>query len=273
MAQDESSLNQPDDTITPEVMLPQEGTLAGDPEGKPISFNEMVEGGADNALAHREPDDLVDVDNENTVSSQFRKWTNKPVFRQEDLTYPKLRLAQPTTPEVSQGIAKGGQWVLTGYDAQDMVTLIPVMYASAREFRPKGELKKVICQSVDAVNGVPVIPPPTPGAYGGACERCPKSQWTGSQGSRKPPECNLIYSYICWSVAHGQIIVVEFKKTSKGAGNFLNVNINNRGFANFAVNISSQKQTNSQNQTYYVPVVTFAQVDDAIYEKARAALV
>lgn len=242
-------------------------------EGQPITFDNMVTAQGAGALAPRAPDDMVDMDDtEATVSTQFRKWTNKPNFKPEDLTYPKLRLAQPTTPEVSQQLAKGGEWVLTGYKAAEMVTLIPLMYAAAREYRPKGELKKVLCQSIDAVTGVPVIPPPTPAAYGGLCENCPKHEWSGAQGARKPPECNLIYSYICWSVGHGQIVVIEFKKTSKGAGNFLNVSIDSRGFGNFAVNMSSQRQTNASGQTYYVPVTTFAEVGDEVYTKARSAL-
>lgn len=245
-----------------------------EPEGRPIGFDDMVQSSGGQGLQVRPPDDLVAEDDEagHEISSQFRTWTATPKFKPGDLVYPRLRIAQPTTPEVAQNRAKGGQFVMTGHEPQDMVTLIPLMFASARELRPKGQLKKVLCQSKDALVGVPVIPPGPGDQYGGNCEACPKSHWSGPQGNRTGPPCNLIYSYICWSVQHGQIIVIEFKNTSRGAGNFLNVNFDSRGSGNFAVNMSTQQQTNSNQQTYYVPVVTFAKVDDEVFARARSAI-
>lgn len=199
------------------------------------------------------------------MSTQSRVWTATPKLTSDDLTYPKLRLGQGTTAEVQNESAKAGDFILTGYDPVVSVTLVPLMMARAREYRQKDDVRQILCQSIDAETGV--------GIPGGICSACPKNEWTGPKGSRRPPDCSLIYSYVCYSVTHSTIAVMEFKKTGMPQAKFINTLVDNRGMGAFAINIGSQRKTNAKQQMYFEPVVTMAKVDDETFARARSSVV
>jgi hypothetical protein len=201
---------------------------------------------------------------ETTMSTQARQWTSKPKFEQSDLAFPKLRLAQGTTAEVQKEIAKSGDFLLTGFDAVPSVVIIPLLTAKAREYRNKDDVRQILCSSIDAVTGV--------GTPGGICADCPKAEWTGPREARRPPPCDLVWSYVAYSLQHEQLVVVEFKKTGAPQAKFINTMLENRGPGTFAVNLAAQRKTNSRQQTYFEPVVTVAKVDQDDFQRAMNAL-
>lgn len=223
-------------------------------EGVETLFDEMT--GSNTALVPVGPSEMEAREEglpETEVQLSGRTYsTETPHFNPDEIGLPRLRLAQGLTAEVVNQQAHSGQWVLTGYEAQDTVRIVPLMFSRARALRDR-ELK-VLCQSADAKLGV--------GEPGGSCEQCPKAKWTEAVAGGKnqppknnPPECDLIYSYMCWSFTHETLIAVEFKKTSINVGKTLNTLIATKGLGNFAVVLSSSKQQNPRGSFFVAQAV------------------
>lgn len=224
-------------------------------------FDEMT--GGETALV---PAGQVDVEMreeggqpETEVSISGRSYATAADFSSDEVAVPRLRLAQGLTQEVQNQMAHPGQWVLTGYDAEDEVRIAPVMFSRARALRDK-ELN-VLCSSKDAKTGT--------GDPGGSCESCPMAKWTEAVSTGKnqppkndPPRCDLIYSYLCWSFTHETLIAVEFKKTSINVGKTLNTLIATKGLGNFAVRLSSSRQQNSRGSFFVAQVVNSPMTDE-----------
>lgn len=226
-------------------------------------FDEMTSGGDSTALV---PSQAAEIEAgresgpETEVLFSGRAYSAEtPSFAADEIGIPRLRLAQGLTAEVQEQRAHSGQWVLTGFEAEDTVRVAPLMFSRARTLRDK-ELN-VLCQSADGKTGT--------GVPGGSCEQCPKSKWTEAvAGAGKnqppknnPPECDLIYSYICYSFTHGTIIAVEFKKTSIAVGKTLNTLIATKGMTNFAVTLGASRQQNTRG-SFFVATVTNSPLTD-----------
>lgn len=187
-------------------------------------------------------------------------------FESDDVVYPKLRLAQGLTAEVSDGTARPGQFVMTGFEAINSATLVPLGVAKSRRYtQGRGEDYQVLCSSADAKFGH--------GNPGGSCAACPKSkpQPDPKNPDRKIVPCVLSYSFVAYCTELDTLVEVEFKRTSLGVAKQLNTFIMMNGAGNFAVELKSKQQKSGGN-TFYIPVVSMAKVDQDVFNHARSLM-
>lgn len=187
-------------------------------------------------------------------------------FSASDVNLPRLRLGQQMTPEVSEGDAKAGQWLLTGEDPHDKVIFVPLAHGAGRVCQ---EDDVIVCRSDDAQIGV--------GDYGkgskknptGQCARCPMSQWTKDRKQKSvPPPCTFYYSYLGWSHTHQTLAQFDAKKTAINAGKMINsFAMKFKAFGGFAVELTSLAIKGGLG-TYYQPVVKLAKVDKKVLAEA-----
>ena len=169
-----------------------------------------------------------------------------PQFDMSDLVIPRLRLAQGLTPEVQTGAAKPGQWLLAGFEPQEKVEFVPVLFSRSRRYRDAEGT--TLCEAKDATTGV--------GDPGGRCEQCPHNKWTNKGEQRIPPACDFAYTYIGYSLTHQAPAMLEFRRTALSAGRVINTMIMNfRGMSRFSV-ILSAKQEQRGRRSWHTPVVS-----------------
>lgn len=167
----------------------------------------------------------------------------------DDIAMPRLRLAQGLTKEVQEGFAKPGQWIVTGYNPVDQVTIIPLGVAKFRRRNDPAE-GSTLCRSEDSIVGI--------GDPGGDCAACPFAQWgaKNAAGRQAPPECTFGYRYLVNIIEPplGQA-VLELKKTGLNAGKTLNaMAIQRVGWGRFKAVLVPKKGTSAKG-SFYTPSV------------------
>lgn len=205
-------------------------------------------------------DEMIDAESEPETPNEgvaMTVFSSTPTFDMSDIMPPVLRLAQGLTPEVQDGSAKPGQWLLTGFDPVDTVHIVPLLFARRREYREDGA--EIMCVSDDGITGV--------GDPGGDCRTCVMNQWAGERGSRKPPQCTFIYSYVVYVAEFDTTALLNFKRTSVGIGKMLNSLIARTGMGRTAVELISKKNQGKRGSYYspqIVPIKDQAQVEDLV---------
>ncbi len=220
-------------------------------------------------------DSMIEEDGESTTAVAIREeggiivapapvYSENPDFDQDDLQWPRLRLAQGLTQEVTEGLAKPGQWILLGEDPVDEVLIVPMSATKQREYRPNSD-DRPECTSPDGRQGF--------GIPGGDCATCPLSQWVQMAKGEKnqPPPCQLFYSYVAYSVTHHCLVEFRARKTSMAIGKTINTFMKARGGGTFAMKLGRQTATNPRKQTYYVPTGQKVVVPPEVLEEAREA--
>ena len=198
---------------------------------------------------------------ETSVYGAMSLYSAVPDLDSSDIVWPRLRLAQGLSPEVQQGIAKPGQWVLVGQEPADQLTIVPMMFAKRRELVDKDFNK--LCTSRDSRTGV--------GDPGGDCSRCIMAQFTGPKAQRVPPQCSLVYTYLVYIVEYGTVAQMDLKKTSSPVGKLLNTIIMQKGMGNFAI-VLGQKSQQSRYGTFNVPTVRPTAMTPEIKAAAASAM-
>jgi hypothetical protein len=162
-------------------------------------------------------------------------WIQEPTFEANEVGFQRLRLGQGLTPEVAEGNAKMGQWILSGYEALDEATVIPLMLGRTRFKRkdPANRDSPVGCQSPDGVQGY--------GDPGILCKGCPEAKWQpgGPNGKNLPPACTITYRYAVWVVEHETVAEVIFQRTSEQYAYFINNLVQRYKFGAFAIRLTS----------------------------------
>jgi len=218
------------------------------------NFDKMVDGGSQET-------EIVPVD-EGQSNVQLANFSNHVDFASEDIVIPRIKLAQQMTSEVVEGGAQFGQWILTGYESADELTVIPLLFARNRSLRD--DAGAILCRSNDGAIGV--------GDPGGECNKCPMTQWKeNAKGANLPPPCVFSYNYICYVVEYGALGMMEFKRTSMNAGKTLNTICAQRGLGNFAIKLKSS-QAKSKKGTYAQPIVQPIVIDQDTLDLAKAFL-
>src|SRR4051812_39007637 len=87
---------------------------------------------------------------DHVVAVSTGMYTAEPEFGFEDISRPRLRLGQGLTPEVQDGEARPGDWLLTGYDPSPTVELVPIGFMRVRTLR--GEEREVLCSGHEVRN-------------------------------------------------------------------------------------------------------------------------
>jgi len=178
---------------------------------------------------------------EETPSSQAPQSTfTQKRFGSEDVRMPYLALLQGMSPAVQSGEGQPGQFLVTGHEPVDEVTLVFAAFTNKRRYSPAlGQSPQ--CQSPDAVKGY--------GNPGILCHECPLGQWTptgklypdGRPMNQKPP-CDLIDAWSCFSVTHGMPVTWELKGTAMTSSAFIKGLTNGLGYGHFALSISSERK-------------------------------
>jgi hypothetical protein len=188
-------------------------------------------------------------------------YSSKVELDQDDIVWPRLKLIQGISPDVMNGVAKPGQWMIAGNEPMNELTIIPMLFQKRRERITKDF--EILCKSQDAKVGV--------GDPGGVCEKCSMAQFSGPRNARKAPECALVYSYLVWVVELGTVAMLDFKKTSAPIGKLVNTVAAQKGLGNFALKLGHRQQS-SKAGAYMVPQVNPIQVAHEVLATAREAL-
>ncbi len=201
-------------------------------EEKQLAFDDMLGESSEDASA---------VENTN-----IQVFANQIVLSAEDITIPRLRLAQGLTKEVQDGNAKPGEWLLTGAAPRAEIRATVQAIAKFRRLN-KDEDGTVLCRSEDGNTGV--------GEPGGVCEDCPMSKWINATngGKNTPPPCSFGYRYLLDVEGYG-MTVYEMKKTALSAAKALNGMVVRSGYGTTNIVLRSQKGTGARG-TFYTPTV------------------
>jgi len=215
-------------------------------------FNTTPEDAFDTAVnGDGVPAEDANVNEEAEVTNtSMAVFTDTPQFDASDITPPVLRLAQGLTPEVQDGLAKPGQWLLVGRPPMDSVTIVPMLFAKRRELR---EEMDVLCVSDDSIVGH--------GNPGGICKDCPMNKWTGEKDNRQGPRCTFYYSYIVFVDEHKTAALLNFKRTSVGIGKMLNSLIMRTGLKHTVVTLTSTKASGKKGAYYVAKITPVADVE------------
>lgn len=220
---------------------------------QPKGFADMI--GGDQALAVPEEDTPV----------RGLAYSDTMELDASDIAYPRLRLAQALTKEVADGFAQSGDWVLTGFEPEKQVTLIPLLGTKTREYRDPDDNSQLLCSSPDGKVGH--------GDPGGDCSVCPLTAWRKPKkaGDKNlPPLCGLGYSYVCWSVTHDTLVQVDFKKSATTAAKGLNTMIQARGFGKFGILLTTKTERGARGQ-WHVPAMTVTKASEEDLQRAAEA--
>jgi hypothetical protein len=226
-------------------------------------FEGVVEEGIPDAEARE-----LDAEAEDSVvqitPAGLASLTTTPVFAADEVSIPRLRLAQGLTQEVQDGNARPGQWVLTGFEPTTEVHFFPQVMGRFRALR-NAETRTLLCVSHDGVHGV--------GAPGGACQTCPLSQWTENPkgGKNLPPACTFGYRYVGWVKEYDTMAALELKGSGINAGKYINTCIQARALGNFGLKLSS-KSMQGPRGTYHVVLATMFNAQREDLELARSFL-
>lgn len=209
-----------------------------EPNGTPSAFEVMVESSVPVSQA------VAVADEADSTPMVATTWIQEPTFEAQEVQFPRLRLGQGLTPEVAEGNAKMGQWLLSGYEALDEVSVIPLMLGRTRFKRqdPSNRESPVGCQSPDGVQGY--------GNPGIPCKGCSFAKWkpSGLNGKNSPPDCTITYRYAVWVVEHESIAEVIFQRTSEQYAYFINNLVQRYKFGGFAIRLTSTMKANGQRR-------------------------
>lgn len=194
------------------------------------------------------------------ASTALAMYSSNVELDQNDIVWPRLKLIQGISPDVMAGTAKPGQWVIAGNEAQNELTIVPMLFQKRRE-RFDRDFNR-LCSSNDAKVGI--------GDPGGRCDTCPMAQFTGQRGQRKAPECALVYSYLVWVVELSTVAMLDFKKTAAPIGKLVNTVAAQKGLGNFMLKLGHRQQS-SKAGAYMVPSVQPVAADKDVLAAAREA--
>jgi hypothetical protein len=149
---------------------------------------------------------------------------------EEDRIIPRLKLMQPLSPEVDEGIAKSGEFVNSTAKKTYGNTLIltPVIWWKSRiNWVPRENGGGIVCQARDAVNG----------SMYGSCADCDSSKWH----DKEAPVCTAIIN-ILGLVNNTDLVAVSFMNTGYKTGKQL-------------INLFNYKQVDIFNFSYELSAV------------------
>ncbi len=160
----------------------------------------------------------------------------------EDRLIPRLKIMQPLSPEVDEGIAKPGDFLnsiakkVYGKEIQ----VIPIAWRKSRVYWAKREDGgEILCQARDAVNGT---------VYG-LCADCDYSKWH----DKEAPICTAIINMLML-VNNAELIACSFMKTSYGTGKQLINLFNYKGvdIFNFQYTLYAEQEENAKGKFWVI---------------------
>lgn len=173
----------------------------------------------------------------------------------EDRMIPRLKIMQPLSPEVDEGIAKSGEFLnsIAKKSYGKEIQIIPIVWWKSRiDWAPREDGGEILCQARDAVHGT----------VNGACADCELSKWH----DKEAPECTAIIN-ILMLVNSAELIACSFMKTSYGTGKQLINLFNYKGvdIFNFQYTLYTQQEENTKGKFW---VVKYKDLNAAISDEA-----
>jgi len=160
----------------------------------------------------------------------------------EDRMIPRLKIMQPLSPEVDEGIAKSGDFLNSiakkSYGRE--IQIIPIIWWKSRiNWAPREDGGEILCQARDAVHGT----------VNGACADCDMSKWH----DKEAPVCTAIIN-ILMLVNAAELIACSFMKTSYTTGKQLINLFNYKGvdIFNFQYTLYLQQEENAKGKFWVV---------------------
>lgn len=175
-------------------------------------------------------------------------------LNREDITLPRIKLAQAMSDEVANGNASPGAWLnaLSGQSYGTQVEFVPISVWKSRTFFADNRDDSPICRSADSFTSID----------GHRCKtECPfDNAWEWKDGA--PPQCTLGYNYLVIPIVDPFPAITTLMKTSFKAGKALNtLLVAARCPAwHWVYEFYSVKESNSRG-TYYVAAVR-KKIDD-----------
>jgi hypothetical protein len=201
------------------------------------------------------------------VSMQFKEDLD---FDLSELRIPYLKLLSGTSPEVTSGEGKAGQWYLQGHGPTDEVVFTVLGASRFRELREDMNIPnaRTLCKSVDGIVGV--------GAPGGLCAKCPFSAWgekNPTTGKGTPPPCNAGFQYQIYSFTHQQPAILAMRKSGIDAAKTINTALHLRKAKNFISIMGHVDKPSPVNPraTYPAPYVVNRPITKEEKEEANQA--
>lgn len=198
----------------------------------------------------------------------------------QDMTLPRLGLAQALSPQVSESDPKSIEGLRPGMFFNTItrevygkkVQLVPLLFYKTRIlFGPMDEGGGLRCQSPDNLIGI--------GEPGGTCVKCPFSQFGSARnGEGKGTACNQFFNYAALVVADGRVspeglLVFSLKSSALKVAKDWNALIRIRNLDIFAgvYELTSVERKNDIGR-WYEPVINPAgNVTRETYEAAKLA--
>lgn len=177
-----------------------------------------------------------------------------------DWVPPMLRLAQGTTKEVQAREAGIGQYVLSGFPAEDTVLLVPLAVQLNRTRNAVDENGRInlkvapLCVAPTGVHGV--------GDPGIECAKCPLKDWGKKDpktGKSAPPSCTAGINVRAYSITHKMLVDFQFKGRTFRNGQFIQQQGMMRGYGNFALQFGSKSEQNAKG-AWVEPTVIMADI-------------
>lgn len=201
---------------------------------------------ASGSTAPSEHDELGEAESRNMVPRAV--FARDQTLDLSKMTIAQLRLAQGTTPEVTERKASIGQFVLTNFPAKDDVILVPFGAPDIRKYQPDPK-RPPLCSAPTGDFGF--------GNPGGPCDLCPLSQWGEyNEVTQKsvPPPCKEGIMLRAYSVTHRCLVDFQFLAAERSKGGFIQQQSMSFGWANFAVKLTATSKSNNRG-AWYVPQI------------------
>jgi hypothetical protein len=135
-------------------------------------------------------------------------------LEREDITLPRIKLAQAMSDEVSNGNAAPGEWLntLSGQSYGTQFEFVPISVWKSRTYFAENRDDSPICRSADAFTSID----------GHKCLiECPHNKaWEWVNGT--PPRCTMGYNYLVMPIVDTFPAITTLMKTSFKAGKALN---------------------------------------------------
>ncbi len=181
-------------------------------------------------------------------------------FRMDEIFVPQLRVANGLTQEVQSGDAKPGDWLMMGYAPEKAVEIVIISMARVRELRDD-ETRAIQCKSQDQIMGEGEYGPGSPLNPSGACTGCPMANWIpqGPGKKSKPAPCTEIYRYQAYSLTHGSMCMIDFKRTGMNEAKKINMQLAGKGFKGSVIVLKSVSQQGTRG-SYFIPFVTSREI-------------
>lgn len=194
-----------------------------------------------------------------------------------DTFLPRLRLAQGQTQEVTDGLARPGDWVVEDCEPAKEALFLPMKYAGMRRRIVKSDSDgrgDIVCRADRLYFSGPNTPFYGKGDPGIECAKCEFSQWqprNDGSGKNAPPACTLVHIFEGKSLTHGTAVELHLQKTGeKVVPGMKKMMEKHGGIGHTVFKLTTTKEQSAAGKSYFEPQFAAARVTDEMRAQADA---